>query len=118
MEVLPPLDRASTIPIWFQIMRALEERIVDQTWISGDRLPSESELGTHFGASRTSIRDALERLENAGMITRQQGRGAFVRTPPGPSAWTLPASPSLLGELSEDDQSALTSRILRAGIEP
>lgn len=118
MLLLPQLDRESTAPIWFQIMRAVESRIADGTWSPGDRLPSESELCAHFSASRTSVRDALSRLESAGIISRQQGKGAFVERAQGPSAWTLPSAPSLLGEYSEDGRSALSSVILRAGIEP
>ncbi|MFV0252251.1 MAG: GntR family transcriptional regulator [Beutenbergiaceae bacterium] len=118
MLTLPQLDRTSTSPIWFQIMRAIEANIADGTWAAGDRLPSESELRAHFSASRTSVRDALARLETAGIIWRQQGKGAFVKRAQGPSAWTLPSAPSLLGEYSEDGRSALTSEILRAGVGP
>lgn len=118
MHSLPALDRASNAPIWFQIMRALESGIADGTWAPGDRLPSEHELCEHFSVSRTSVRDALARLENAGIVSRQQGKGAFVERMQGPSAWTLPSAPSLLGEYSEDGRSALTSTILRGGIEP
>ncbi|MFV0375625.1 GntR family transcriptional regulator [Microbacterium sp.] len=114
----PAIDRASTAPLWFQIMRAIESQIVDATWVPGDRLPSESELCGYFDASRTSVREALSRLESAGIISRRQGKGAFVERAQGPSAWTLPSAPSLLGEYSEDGRSALTSQILRGGIEP
>lgn len=115
---LPLLDRDSTAPIWFQIMRAIESKISDGSWPPGDKLPSENDLCAHFSASRTSIREALARLEKAGIISRQQGKGAFVERSQGPSAWTLPSAPSLLGEYSEDGRSALSSVILRAGIEP
>jgi GntR family transcriptional regulator len=115
---LPQLDRDSAAPIWFQIMRAIEANIADGSWTPGDRLPSENELRAHFTASRTSVREALSRLERAGLISRQQGKGAFVERSQGPSAWTLPSAPSLLGEYSEDGRSALSSEILRAGIEP
>lgn len=118
MDDLPPLDRDSGAPIWFQIMRSIEALIAGGTWAPGDRLPSESELCRHFAASRTSVRDALAKLESAGLISRKQGKGAFVERTGGPSAWTLPSAPSLLGEYSEDGRSALSSRILRAGIEP
>jgi DNA-binding GntR family transcriptional regulator len=118
MLQLPLLDRDSSAPIWLQIMRALEAKIADGTWGQGQRLPSESELREHFVASRTSVREALARLESAGLISRQQGKGAFVEIAQGPSAWTLPSAPSLLGEYSEDGRSTLTSEILRGGIEP
>src|SRR5690349_5077813 len=86
---LPQLDRESSAPIWFQIMRALEANIADGTWAPGDRLPSENELCAHFSASRTSVRDALAKLESAHLISRRQGKGAFVERHQGPSAWTL-----------------------------
>lgn len=114
---LPELDRSSDSPIWFQIMRMLETEISNGVWRQGDRLPSESELCTHFDVSRTSVREALSRLERAGIINRHQGKGAFVEGGSGPWSWTLPSAPSLLGQLGEDGQSALTSRILRAGVE-
>jgi DNA-binding FadR family transcriptional regulator len=39
----------------------------------GDRLPSESELGSQFGVSRQTIREAVRRLELAGFIAIQKG---------------------------------------------
>ncbi len=112
------LDRGSGAPIWFQIMRAIERSIADGEWSEGDKLPSEHALCTHFSVSRTTVREALSHLETAGIVRRRQGKGAFVAHMPGPSAWTLPSAPSLLGEYSEDGRSALTSTILRSGIEP
>ena len=115
---LTDLDRASGAPIWFQMMRAIERSIAEGVWREGDKLPSENALCAHYAVSRTTVREALSHLETAGIVTRQQGKGAFVAHLPGPSAWTLPSAPSLLGEYSEDGRSALTSTILRSGIEP
>ncbi|MEO9337520.1 FadR/GntR family transcriptional regulator [Mesorhizobium sp. SB112] len=42
------------------------------------RLPSESELGQRFGASRPIIREALARLREDGLIQSRQGSGSFV----------------------------------------
>jgi len=39
----------------------------------GDRLPAETELGTRFGVSRQTIREAIRRLELAGFIVIQKG---------------------------------------------
>lgn len=114
---LAVVDRDSGAPIWFQIMRAMEARIADGTWSAGHRLPSENQLREHFQVSRTSVRDALSKLQDAGLITREQGRGAFVEHTAGPSSWTLPSAPSLLGDQQSQGRSALTSTIIRAGIE-
>ena len=44
-------------------------------------LPSESELSQRFEVSRATIREALARLENAGVIIRKHGVGTFVAPP-------------------------------------
>ena len=46
-----------------------------------DRIPSETDLAESLGVSRTTIRDALSRLENEGVIYRKQGSGTFVNRP-------------------------------------
>lgn len=44
----------------------------------GGSLPSEAELSQQFGVSRATVRDALGKLELAGVIIRRQGVGTFV----------------------------------------
>jgi len=44
----------------------------------GARLPSESELASMFGTSRTSIREALARLRAEGRATSRRGSGTYV----------------------------------------
>jgi GntR family transcriptional regulator len=45
----------------------------------GQRLPAEAELRKAHGASRFTIRSALQELEREGLIFSAQGRGWFVR---------------------------------------
>ena len=45
----------------------------------GAMLPSERALCATFGVSRVSVREAIAGLDAMGLITVQQGRGAFVR---------------------------------------
>ncbi len=45
------------------------------------RIPPETTLATDLGVSRTTIRDALSRLEHEGVIYRKQGAGTFVNRP-------------------------------------
>lgn len=44
------------------------------------RIPPETELAADLGVSRTTVRDALSRLEHEGAIVRRQGAGTFVNT--------------------------------------
>src|SRR5690242_15776840 len=46
---------------------------------SGSRLPTERQLAADLGATRTSVRRALTVLEAQGRISREVGRGTFLR---------------------------------------
>ena len=57
----------------------------------GDRVPTERILAQEFGTSRKSIRDALARLEQEGLLGRRVGSGSYVSwTPQAPSEGTPP----------------------------
>lgn len=45
----------------------------------GERLPTERTLADDLGVSRTVVRHALARLESTGSISREVGRGTFIR---------------------------------------
>src|SRR5215468_10042143 len=49
---------------------------------SGARLPTERQLAADLGATRTSVRRALTVLEAEGRISREVGRGTFLREEP------------------------------------
>lgn len=52
--------------------------IADQNLQPGDRLPTSTELADQSGFSLISVRRAMDELERAGRIQRQQGVGTFV----------------------------------------
>lgn len=58
----------------------IKQRILDGDF-AGDRIPAEMDLAAELGVSRTTIRDALSRLENEGVVYRRQGSGTFVNEP-------------------------------------
>jgi GntR family transcriptional repressor for pyruvate dehydrogenase complex len=47
----------------------------------GDRLPTEHELAQQLGVGRTSVREALQRLQTLGLIDVRKGSGAYVAEP-------------------------------------
>jgi GntR family uxuAB operon transcriptional repressor len=59
----------------------LRRAIMSDAYASGDQLPPEREIARKFGASRTTVRNALRMLEEQKLISRKIGSGTFV-------AWT------------------------------
>lgn len=69
------------IPLHAQLRDALQSQILSGALQPGDRMPSEAELVISHKVSRITVRNALASLQSAGLIVRQQGRGAFVARP-------------------------------------
>jgi GntR family transcriptional regulator len=66
------------LPLYYQVMRDLKEQIVSGKLAPGSRLPSEASLTGRYHVSRVVIRQALQILEDEGLIDRERGRGTFV----------------------------------------
>lgn len=78
----PRIDRYSPMPVYQQIANDIILRISQEEWLIGEKIPSESELVKEYGASRVTVRQALSKLENDGLIDKQRGRGAFLKSNP------------------------------------
>jgi len=65
-------------PLYSVIASRMQESITAGKWREGDRLPAERQLCGDYGVSRATLRQALDELEERGLITRHQGRGTFV----------------------------------------
>lgn len=57
----------------------LRASIVDGSYQSGEKLPSENELTQKTGYSRQTVRQAISLLENEGLVSRLQGSGTYVQ---------------------------------------
>jgi GntR family transcriptional regulator len=111
---------------WELVADALRRAILDRTYKPGDQLPSENQLAAQHGASRPTVRRALQDLRLKGLIETRQGKGAFVRMP-SPIGITLTADnynrhqregrPGFAAQMQEQGH---TSRqdILEVGIVP
>lgn len=60
------------------VYQKMQKKILDGEWPKGDKLPSEFELSEIFNVSRTSIRSAVQKLRNLGLIYTKHGKGSFV----------------------------------------
>ncbi|WP_462164510.1 pyruvate dehydrogenase complex transcriptional repressor PdhR [Pseudoalteromonas xiamenensis] len=61
------------------IVEQLENMILEGSLLPGERLPPERELAKQFEVSRPSLREAIQKLEAKGLVTRRQGGGTFVK---------------------------------------
>ncbi|MBJ3774572.1 GntR family transcriptional regulator [Acuticoccus mangrovi] len=65
-------------PRYLRIAQALAADIADGRYPVGGMLPTEAELCTQFGVSRSTVREALRRLQELGLVSRTQGIGTRV----------------------------------------
>lgn len=61
-----------------EVADRLREKILRGKYSPGDKLPTETELMEMFQVSRSTLREAIRVLANAGWIRVQQGAGTFV----------------------------------------
>jgi GntR family transcriptional regulator len=75
------IRRAHPVPYYAQLAELLRDAILRGVWLPGEVIPSEGELETFFGISRTVVRQALGELVADGLVNKQKGRGTFVSEP-------------------------------------
>ena len=63
------------------IVETLTERIRSGELSAGTRLPTEPEMTARHGVSRTVVREAISRLQAAGLVETRHGIGTFVLEP-------------------------------------
>jgi GntR family transcriptional regulator len=73
-----PISRRSPVPLYYQVESVLRDEIAVGRYASATPLPTETALVRRFGVSRITVRRAMERLVQEGLIYRVPGRGTFV----------------------------------------
>jgi GntR family transcriptional regulator len=73
------VSRSSPLPLYHQVEVDMRQRIESGEWRRGEQIPTEAELCTIYGASRVTIREAVRRLTEEGLLVRRRGSGTFVR---------------------------------------
>ncbi|MGD9866479.1 MAG: GntR family transcriptional regulator [Hyphomicrobiales bacterium] len=71
--------RRHSIPLYTQVANALRGEIEAGVWARGQQLPAIEELAARFGVARATMRQALELVEEEGLVICRQGRGTFVQ---------------------------------------
>lgn len=71
-----PLDRSDPLPLWAQMAQDLRRRISAGAFM--ERFPTEAEIGGEYGVSRHTVREALRRLREEGVVVSERGRGSHL----------------------------------------
>lgn len=77
----------SAVARYIQLATLFRHRIQSGEWPLGRQVPTVDELAAEFGVARATIRQALDALEEEGLIERFRAKGTFVRRQPQEDLW-------------------------------
>ncbi|EDS77012.1 GntR family transcriptional regulator [Clostridium massiliodielmoense] len=72
------VNKKSCVPLYYQLMNVILEKIELGILQEHDKLPSERELCEQYDISRSTVRQTMQELENNGYVYREHGKGTFV----------------------------------------
>lgn len=72
------IDFRSGIPIYIQIMNQIREMVANGDLKPGDQLPTVRQLAIDLQVNWNTVARAYRLLDEAGLISTQQGRGTFI----------------------------------------
>ncbi|WOI54562.1 FadR/GntR family transcriptional regulator [Parvularcula sp. LCG005] len=68
-------------PVYLKVYKAIEERISTGVLEDGSLLPTEAVLCEQFGVTRSSVREGIRLLEQAGLVARGAGKRLVIARP-------------------------------------
>ncbi len=72
------IDRASPVPLYFQLAEQLTAAVSDGTLRPGDHFENELDLAKRLQLSRPTVRRAIQELVAQGLLVRRRGSGTTV----------------------------------------
>jgi DNA-binding GntR family transcriptional regulator len=95
---MPPRDLTPRAPLYARIEQRLRDAIAEGRYAVGTLLPTEAELCATLKVSRHTVREAMRRLVEAGLVERRQGAGSLViaREPQRGEVFALPSIDGLM----------------------
>lgn len=66
------------VPIYHQLSRAIQEQIEKGRLAVGEQIPTERKIAELNNVSMATVRKALDKLVQRGLINRVQGKGTYV----------------------------------------
>lgn len=78
------LDFRSDVPLTHQIVTQIQRQLATGALKPGDQLPTVRALATELRVNFNTVARAYRILDEAGIISTQQGRGTFILEQPPP----------------------------------
>jgi GntR family transcriptional regulator len=98
------LDFRSGLPIYIQIMNQIEQQVLGGRLKPGDQLPTVRALASELRVNFNTVARAYRMLDEARIISTQQGRGTYIiEIPP----------PEVTEKLRRESLEALARRYIR-----
>ena len=97
------IDFRSGIPIYLQVVERVKERLAAGQLKPGDQLPTVRSLASDLRVNFNTIARAYRIMDDAGIISTQQGRGTYILETP---------SPEVLGTIRANALEDLTRRYI------
>lgn len=72
------ISTESSVPLYFQLITLIKRQIHSGILKQGDLVPSEHQLCSQYGVSRSTVRQALAQLTEERLIIRRRGKGSFI----------------------------------------
>jgi len=107
------IDFRSGVPIYAQIMEQIRQQVASGELKPGDQLPTVRQLATDLRVNWNTVARAYRLLDEAGLISTQQGRGTYI--------WEQPSSEStkiLRHEALEGITKRYLAEVARMGYTP
>jgi len=97
------LDFHSGLPIYTQIVNQIQNQLANRTIKPGDQLPTVRALAQELGINFNTVARAYRILDEARIISTQQGRGTYITEIP---------PPEVSERLRHESLEALTKRFI------
>jgi GntR family transcriptional regulator len=65
-------------PMYLQLREVIRKKIEEGEYQPGTSIPSENDLASLYSINRLTVRNAMSKLVNEGLLKRVQGKGVYV----------------------------------------
>ncbi len=107
------LDFRSGIPVYVQIVEQVQAHLAQGHLVPGDQLPTVRQLASELRVNFNTIARAYRMLDEAGLISTQQGRGTYILDRPDEEQMRILKNKSLEAQISR-----LLASLKKQGYQP